>query len=477
MRNISHFIQLIFLGCIFTGIVLTGCQKDRIYNNSDAKLNFSEEIVTFDTLFTSIGSITKTLKVFNPYKNTVKFDIALGGGNTSYFSVNVDGVPGTSFKDVEIRSKDSISIFIKANINPNGENTPMLVLDSLAFLTNGNSQKVKLLAYGEDANFIVPNATWTNEDGSTVPCNIVAGEGGDITWKKDKPYVIYGYAVVNSNAKLTIEAGTQVYIHKGGGIYIHEDGCIHVNGVKEEPVVFQGDGRAAANEYDFAQWNGIQICEGRNDNSINYAIIKNASVGISVEIQKKDMGNKLTLSNTIIQCSQQANFYAKGYTVEAYNNVFTNSENYCVYLEEGGNYAFTNNTVYNQYSFKRTVPAVYVSNFASSKTFDLKCNLLNNIIYGSLTKELDCSIRSDTSHNTGLYVENCLIKTDKSIPDKFTGYSDLILNEDPLFKDAPKYDFSLQNNSPCKGKGKSTWLNEDITGATRNNPPSIGAYE
>ena len=53
--------------------------------------------------------------------------------------------------------------------------------------------------------------------------------------------MIYGYAVVDSVGKLTIEPGTKIYVHKKGGLWVYKGGCLHVNGTIDNPVVFQGD--------------------------------------------------------------------------------------------------------------------------------------------------------------------------------------------------------------------------------------------
>jgi hypothetical protein len=481
MKNRNFYIQFTFFAGIAAGVAFMGCRKDQIYTGNDAQLEFSGDInesglVTFDTVFTTIGSVTRVLKVLNPYKNTIKTDISLLGGNVSSYSVNVDGVSDVAFKDVEIRGKDSIFIFIKVNLNPNAQNSPMIIADTLVFFTNGNRQDVELVACGEDAIFIIPDFKWYN-----MPCKVVAKEGEHVTWTKDKPIVIYGYAVIDSTAKLTIEAGTRIYLHKGAGMWVYMGSCIHVNGTKEEPVVFQGDRRSEAYERDFAQWDRIWICEGENDNIINYAIIKNALVGIQAEIYEKGMGNKLILTNTEIRCSELHNFLGRSYIVEAYNNIFSNSAKVCVSLQQGGNYTFINNTIYNQYRTSRTMPAVFFSNYYMPDLTTIikgsfQCRFINNIVYGSMSKELDCSIIKDV--NFELYVENCLIRTPDSILNKFTTYSDIILNKNPSVEDYEKYDFRLKGDSPCKGKGRSTsQVLQDITGATRNNPPSIGAYE
>jgi len=479
MKNINDSILCIFFVGIMVAIMFTSCQKEPIYAGNDAVLQFSKEIISFDTVFTTIGSVTRVLKVSNPQKNTIKTNISLLGGNASCFSINVDGEAGTVFEDVEIRGKDSIFIFIKVNLNQNAQNMPMVIADTLVFSTNGNRQNVELLACGEDAHFIVPKPgyVWNN-----IPFSVVAEEWQTVTWTKDKPYVIYGYAVIDSNAKLNIEAGTQIYLHKGAGMWVYKGGCLHVNGTKDEPVVFQGDRRSEAYERDFAQWDRIWILEGTQDNIINYAIIKNAFIGIQAEIFEKNMGNKLILTNTEIRGSQLYNFLGKSYTVEAYNNIFSHSANVCVGLRQGGNYTFINNTIYNQYSSipLRTTSAVVFSNYfmedlTTMVLGNFKGTFINNIVYGNLENELSCAISKSADFK--LDVENCLIKAKKDVSDGFTTHSAIIWNENPLFDSIQNYDFRLKTNSPCKEKGKPTQIQYDITGAIRNNPPSIGVYD
>jgi len=51
-------------------------------------------------------------------------------------------------------------------------------------------------------------------------------------------------------------------------------------------------------------------------------------------------------------------------------------------------------------------------------------------------------------------------------------------NEDPLFTDKSKLDFTLLPASPAIGKGRpNIGVNEDILGNSRGNPPDIGAYQ
>ena len=72
------------------------------------------------------------------------------------FRLNVDGLPGRSFGDVEIGADDSIFIFVEVTVDPNNQNTPLVVTDSILFETNGNLQDIDLVAWGQDAYFHKP---------------------------------------------------------------------------------------------------------------------------------------------------------------------------------------------------------------------------------------------------------------------------------------------------------------------------------
>ena len=195
----------------FISFFNSGCKKeDLISKDPSARLFFSDDTVIFDTVFTQMGSTTKTLKIYNTLnRKLIVSSIRLAGGNSSAYRLNIDGLKANSASDIEIGPGDSLYIFVAVTINPNNSNSPLIVADSLLFSTNGNSQKVDLVAWGQDANYIRP----TNSIGA-LKYSILANANENVSLNSSKPYVVYGYAVVDSAGSLTIPEGTKMYFSK-----------------------------------------------------------------------------------------------------------------------------------------------------------------------------------------------------------------------------------------------------------------------
>jgi len=128
--------------------ILFACKKDILENNQSATLHFSTDTITFDTVFASIGSITKTLTVYNHNSFNVKSNIALKGNSAAHFRMNIDGVPGNNQSNIEIPAKDSVFIFLEVTIDPSSNTTPYVLTDSLVFTTGTKQQDVDVVAWG-----------------------------------------------------------------------------------------------------------------------------------------------------------------------------------------------------------------------------------------------------------------------------------------------------------------------------------------
>ena len=154
----------------------------------DAKLAFTVDTLYFDTVFTTIGTVTKSFRIKNPNNQFIKIDeITLAGGKSSVFRINVDGVPGTRFSDLEIAPRDSMFVFVEATLDPNETADILLIQDSILFLTNGNLQDIDLVAWGQDVHII--RGGYLDEP---------------VTWTNDKPYLIIDYLYVDSLSSLPL---------------------------------------------------------------------------------------------------------------------------------------------------------------------------------------------------------------------------------------------------------------------------------
>ena len=93
--------------------MMASCIEDGITTSSTDILTFSRDTVCFDTVFTELGTPTARLLVYNKAKKGVNISSIRFRNPDTRFQINVDGVSGTEFHDVEIRAKDSIYVFIE----------------------------------------------------------------------------------------------------------------------------------------------------------------------------------------------------------------------------------------------------------------------------------------------------------------------------------------------------------------------------
>ncbi|WP_146202886.1 hypothetical protein [Pedobacter paludis] len=455
--------RLVIIYCSVFFMLLSACRKgERITIDPNAKLNIEKDSVLFDTIFTSIGSTTKRIKLVNKNSDAVNIEeIKLSGGVSSPFNININGESTVQKNNLILNGQDSLNLFIKVTINPNTKNLAFLVQDSIILNTNGNRQVIQLIAYGQNAVFI---------NGGLISSNTI--------WNNTLPYVVSNSITIKNGSTLNLQPGARIYFHKDASMIV--EGNLNALGTTTEPIQFCSDRLEEFYNDEPGQWKGIYLKRTGNG-IIRNAIIKNASVGITSDSLSVNANPKLILSNTVLKNMQVAAYIGYHSELIGFNNLLYNCGNYLIYAVGGGNYNLKQNTFagYNL-NFARKTAALSFSDYLSANAYNsLKLDLANNIIWGNLNNELD--IQKKTTANVQINILTNLIKTTS------TNYATNgnILNIDPEFVSNSTQNFELLDNSSALKKGSNLaadpyfalYLNHDLKYKTRIFPSSLGCYE
>ena len=461
------------------------CKKNNQINpDASLKLSFSTDTLLFDTVFTSLGSATHQLRIYNPNSDDLKISsIRLLGGESSPYRLNLDGENNIEFYDKIIPANDSLFSFLRVTINPNDLNTPFVVEDELEFITNGNTQIVKLLAWGQNANYIVADKVVTLGN-VKYPYHVVADSLQTTVWTNERPYVIYGWALINSWGTLKIEEGTRIYCHQGSGIFSWSDGQLIISGTAENPVVIQGDRLEAYYNDTPGQWEQILMMDGRAgaDHRISHAIIRNGTIGLNCQSSLKVTECALRIDNTIIENQSGYGLYSILYPVEAKNFVIANC-GFANFWAFGGDYRFVHGTFadYWQDQHNNNI-AISVANRAIDGNEELfyypfHMEMDNCIVYGKQKDEFSTAFGPDA--DSTFILDHCLIKSEK-FNGGMAGFSHCLFNLEPYFVDELR-DYHIDSiASPVIGTGNPLFGNEvpyDLNGVLRVGAPDIGAYQ
>jgi hypothetical protein len=468
--NLMRFLLLI---PFFTVLFLFSCRKDSFITTRNAIVNFSSDTLFFDTVFATTGSITEGVKIFNENDQKLLLsDVKLMGGSNSYFAINIDGTPGPELTNLELEAGDSLYVFATVRINPNADSLPFIVQDSIQVSYNGNQQYIQLQAWGQNAHFLTNQVITTNT-----------------TWNKNLPYVILGGLQVDTNITLTIPQGCRVYFHADAPMLV--DGTLKVTGAvgDSNKVWFQGD-RLDDPYRDFpGSWPGIYFRETSLNNSMQFAVVKNAYQAIVAEMPATNANPKLTLDQCIVDNSYDAGILGDQSSIQATNCLISNCGKN-ILLGDGGNYQFTFCTAasYSNEFILHTQPVLAVSNYIvdaanNMTTATLNANFTNCIFWGANgSVDNEVAISQSTMGNPVFAVNfsNCLWKV-KAAPSGVTA-SNIIANLDPMFDSVntytPFYDFHLKAGSPAINQGAASPIPFDLDGNSRSvGIPDLGCYE
>src|SRR6056300_1492796 len=132
MRNVLFFITLLVL-VLSSG----GCRRTTTFPGTDVNLGFSNDTIYLDTVFSGVGSSTRTLKVYNTSNENMTIDrVYLARGEESFYRMNVNGESGKTIEDIEILAGDSAYVFLE--ISPDAAGQSELVYEDSLFFENGS---------------------------------------------------------------------------------------------------------------------------------------------------------------------------------------------------------------------------------------------------------------------------------------------------------------------------------------------------
>ncbi|MEE9408698.1 MAG: hypothetical protein V3V28_11560 [Polaribacter sp.] len=492
---------LTFLVCVLI-ISISSCRKNFDTIPSFGSLEFSKDTVFLDTIFTNIGSATYNLKVYNRGNNSITIPkIALENGVSSNYRLNVDGIPGKEFNDIDILAKDSMYVFVETTINAANIPNP-LYSDRILFDNGTNQQDVDLVTLVQDANFIFPgkDAISMKIDSLTLDGKPTTIKGRfltdtELTFTNAKPTVIYGYAAVPENKTLTIEAGAKIHFHNNSGLIVDDKATLKVNGTLTEKVIFEGDRLEHSFSTIPGQWGTIWMRAGSKDNEIYHTQIKNGIIGILIDSIGSASTPTLKLQNTEIYNNSNYGILARETNIEAHNVVIGSAGQASLAATIGGTYNFTHSTFANYWnSGIRQLPAVLVNNHFTylnasgqevTETRDLKAANFTNCIFDGnnniefLLDKVDGSLFNYNISNSMIQFTDSNNSFDGNAEMDFTSanYQNIIRNGNADFRDTQKEDFIIGDDSDANNKATSTSFSEDILGITRSASPDIGAYQ
>jgi hypothetical protein len=454
----------VFITCLT--LFFYSCRKDSFITSRDARLGISTDTLKYDTVFVTAGSTYRVLKVFNENDQKLKLSsLKLMGGAGSPYKMNVDGTVGTQFSNIELEANDSVYIFVQVNVNPATGNLPFVIRDSIQIEYNGNTKKVQLEAWGQNAHFFRNKVITTSE-----------------IWNNTLPYVILGSLTVNANQILTINKGCRIYVHADAPIVVN--GSLQINGLKDtaDRVYFTGD-RLDEPYKDYpASWPGIFFQPSAKDNVLNYAVIKNAFQAIGIQEPSPNANPKLVLNECVIDNAYDAGIIAVNSSVRARNCLITNCGKN-LFLVKGGVYQFTHCTVaaFANRFIEHKDPVLTITNFANNTAADLTAVFRNNIFWGEgglLTDEVVVLKNGNTVFNVNFDYNLWKVQT----PPANVTTNQMLNNQSPVFDSINTsrhyYDFRLQATSPAINKGVNSGVIADLDGKPRPvGLPDLGSFE
>ncbi|MGN1245106.1 MAG: hypothetical protein ACI4UN_00595 [Muribaculaceae bacterium] len=458
----------IWMLVVVLGVAFTGCIEDDFTTSSSDLPEFSTDTLAFDTVLTDVGTPTKQFVVYNRHKKMINISsIKLSGESSGRFYLNVDGVTGEEFHDVEIRGNDSIFVFVEAFIDPSDDDNPILFEDKIDFTTNGVTQQVVITAWGQNVDRLYSHCVTE-----------------DTHFTAARPYVIFDTLRVAEGATLTLDAGARLYFHDKAAMVV--DGTLLANGTMEKPIDLRGDrlDKVVGDiGYDImsGQWDGVRFTQSSYGNVLRHTYMRGTSTGVIADSASMEQ-RKLLIENSVLHNSAGSVLTASHVWVDALGSELSEAH-FAVASLTGGKYNFVNCTLANYYLFsiiEEPILSLYylLPDHSDGKTPLMTANFDNCIFYGNAS-----GINEGDLTGSAVLLRNCLLGAGGEDDDNFI---ECVWEGDPKFytiREEYIFDYRLHNESQAIGKGNPALCPASIAadryGVKRLHPDGtidIGAY-
>ena len=469
---------------LLIAISLISCREEQLSSDPSLSLSFSKDTVSFDTVFTTIGSATLRLMVYNRNANALSISQIWLDNNTA-FKVNVDGENNLSLlKDIQLNGGDSLFVFIKVNVDPNKKSAPILIEDNLHFAVNEKTQTVHLEAVGQDVNLIKTPGRLTIKDNYTM--------------SSSKPYLIYDTLAIRS--KLTLKPGARLYFHDKAALMVYGD--VNAIGEVDKPILLAGDRIDNLFEhvpyaYVAGMWSGVYFFDLKNTGQKTYNLkqveIVSANVGLYAYSEKSTGLPSMQLFNSRIHNHAVYGLVLQNINALVVNTELSNAAAYCAYLA-GGQHTFAHTTIASyfnstdvriQSTAREDVAAVYINNL-SKEGVPTHSSFQNCIITGIRSNNLLVATPFeqyyiDTIANN--YLKADTLHVANAIDNVYwqKNDSDAFVNTFYKYQEYNYYDFQLTEHSPARGIGDpkiAAKYKTDRNGNPRDiEHPDAGCYQ
>ena len=392
MTKIIHF--LLAAVTTMVAVALSSCIDDEVSTSSSDILSFSTDTVKFDTVITKQGSPTKQFLVYNKGKKSLNISsIRVAGESKGHFFLNVDGMKGDEFHDVEVRGNDSIFVFVESRLDPTNQDAPEYLEDNIEFVTNNVTQKVAVTAWGQDV--VILNDT-TLKDGAHLTAR--------------KPYLVYGTLKVDTLAHATIDPGATLLFHDKASLLVK--GQLNAIGTQQEPIVLRGDRLdhvVGEIGYDIMsnQWDGVFFDYGSYGNELQHVIMRGSTHGL--QVSSSDMSRlALHMLNCVLHNATYLTLLGDNAWIEAEGTELSDAGLYVANFY-GGKLRFVNCTFANYYLFAAIEGPILnlETSYSDGELAQFDAYFDNCIFYGNTD---DLNVNELDGMN--VFMRNCLLKSE-----------------------------------------------------------------